>query len=352
MQEIIRLQDEQCKLFEQPFERICVEGGPGTGKSICAEFIANKKILDQKSILWLSFNKLFTNSIKKKFAGNGFIDVQKSTKWMMDICKSNGEFIKFDDNNLVSKFLDSALQLSINNSLKQYDVVIIDEAQDILTDDFYEALNLFIKGGWKNGSWYIFLDSKIQAEVYDRLDQSTLHKIQSQCELKLPLMVNYRNSQEVVKVAAKAVGIEKPECKSQIEGEVIIFTNLKDINKDAQKNKNFLEDRVIEVLESGVINPVLLSYKSNDKFLLSINAEYLKNKNKKHYYFLPYGQAEDQKGTPIFFSELSAFKGMEAFDIIIHWPLKYWDSGYRPDLIYTGFSRAFNRAYVILDEYE
>ena len=350
--EIIRLQDEQCRLFEHPFNRICVEGGPGTGKSICAEYIANKLILEKKNILWLSFNKIFTESIIKKFEGNGFIEVQKSTKWMMDICKSNGEFVSFKDDELMAKFLESVLNLSIDNELKKYDAVIIDEAQDILTEEFYEALNFVIKGGWENGSWYIFLDSNIQAEVYDRLDNEILKKIQVQSELKLPLMINYRNSQQVIKAAAEAVGIEKPECKSSIEGEVIFFTNLKSLKNNNLKKENFLEDSVVEILESGVTNPVLLSYKNNNKFLSGINAEYIKNRTKKNYYFLPYGATENKKGTAIQFSEISAFKGMEAFDIIIYWPLKYWDSSFRPDLIYTGFSRAFNRVYVILDDYE
>ena len=350
--ELIRLQDEQCHLYDQPLQRICIEGGPGTGKSICAEYIANKLILEKKNILWLSFNKIFTESIIKKFEGNGFIEVQKSTKWMMDICKSNGEFVSFKDDELMAKFLESVLNLSIDNELKKYDAVIIDEAQDILTEEFYEALNFVIKGGWENGSWYIFLDSNIQAEVYDRLDNEILKKIQVQSELKLPLMINYRNSQQVIKAAAEAVGIEKPECKSSIEGEVIFFTNLKSLKNNNLKKENFLEDSVVEILESGVTNPVLLSYKNNNKFLSGINAEYIKNRTKKNYYFLPYGATENKKGTAIQFSEISAFKGMEAFDIIIYWPLKYWDSSFRPDLIYTGFSRAFNRVYVILDDYE
>ena len=52
------------------------------------------------------------------------------------------------------------------------------------------------------------------------------------------------------------------------------------------------------------------------------------------------------------FANIVAYKGLENNDIILHWPLKYYDSHYRPDLYYTALSRAFNKVYVILDDYE
>jgi len=351
--ELIRLQDEQCHLYDQPLQRICIEGGPGTGKSIGAEYIANKLIAEEKSILWISFNRIFTDYIKKKFAGNGRINVQKSTAWMMGLIRENGMEVTMDDPRLMEKFAESALELSMNNLIKQYDAVIIDEAQDILTKSFYEGLDFIIKDGWKEGSWYIFLDSNIQAEVYDRLDDETLDIIKTQAELKIPLTINYRNAKEVISEAASIVGIETPSCKSKIKGGVQYFRNTKILdNSDSTNNKNFFEDTVVEILESGVRDPIVLSYQKDKNFLSNIDALYLKNKNSKKYYFLPYAKNETQDGTPIKFCNISSFKGMEAVDIIIYWPLQYWDSNFRGDLIYTALSRAFNRAYIILEDYD
>ena len=39
--ELIRLQDEQCKIYESDFKRVCIDGGPGTGKSVVAQYIAS-----------------------------------------------------------------------------------------------------------------------------------------------------------------------------------------------------------------------------------------------------------------------------------------------------------------------
>ena len=169
--ELIRLEDEQCKIYEQDYKRICIDGGPGTGKSIGAEFIANQLILKQKKILWLSFNRLFTDSIASKFVGNGFIDVKRSTQMMLDICRSNGLKASMDDPELMNKFAESVLELSIDDNLSKYDAIIIDEAQDILTEGFYDGLDFLIKDGWSNGSWYVFLDSDIQANIHNRMDE-------------------------------------------------------------------------------------------------------------------------------------------------------------------------------------
>ena len=141
--------------------------------------------------------------------------------------------------------------------------------------------------------------------------------------------------------------------ESKIKGGVQYFRNTKILdNSDSTNNKNFFEDTVVEILESGVRDPIVLSYQKDKNFLSNIVALIINFKNSKKYYFLPYAKNETQDGTPIKFCNISSFKGMEAVDIIIYWPLQYWDSNFRGDLIYTALSRAFNRAYIILEDYD
>ena len=346
--ELIRLQDDQCKIYEQNYKKICVDGGPGTGKSIGAEYIANQLILDQKKILWISFNRLFTESIAKKFTGNGFIDVKKSTQMMLDICRSNGLKLSMDDPELMNKFAESALELSLDDELVKYDAIIIDEAQDILTEGFYEGLDFLIKGGWKSGSWYVFLDSDIQAEVLNRMDEAILKQIQGLADLKATFSINYRNSPDVISDAAHFAEIPVPECKSKLEGSVTYLEN-------REHKKNFVEEKVHEIISSGVRNPVVLTYQNPDNFLTkSVNNSFMKSlgRPKDQYYFSEYGTSDNYDLYAVKFANIVAYKGLENNDIILHWPLKYYDSHYRPDLYYTALSRAFNKVYVILDDYE
>ena len=346
--ELIRLQDDQCKIYEQNYKKICVDGGPGTGKSIGAEYIANQLILEQKKILWISFNRLFTESIANKFVGNGFIDVKKSTQMMLDICRSSGLKLSMDDPELMNKFAESALELSLDDELVKYDAIIIDEAQDILTEGFYEGLDFLIKGGWQSGSWYIFLDSDIQAEVLNRMDETILQKIQALADLKATFRINYRNSPNVISDAANFAAIPVPECKSKLQGSVTHLENREGI-------KNFVEEKVYEILSSGVRNPVVLTYQNPDNFLSkSVDNSFMKSlgRPKEQYYFSEYGASDNNNLYAVKFANIISYKGLENNDIILHWPLKYYDSHYRPDLYYTALSRAFNKVYVILDDYE
>lgn len=346
--ELIRLQDTQCQIYEQDYKKICIDGGPGTGKSIGAEYIANQLILQQKKVLWISFNRLFTKSIKEKFSGNGFIEVKKSTQMMLDICRSNGLQLKQDDSDLMNKFAESALELSLNDELVKYDAVIIDEAQDILTQGFYDGLDFLIKDGWANGSWYVFLDSDVQAEVLGRMDSKVLNKIQSLAELKATFKINYRNSKNVITDAAKFAEVPVPECKSKLEGTVTYLEN-------REKAANFVENTVYEILSSGVRNPVLLTYQNPNNFLKnSIDNNYMRGlgKSKHQYFFSEYGDANIDDANAVRFANIISFKGLENNDIILHWPLKYYDSHFRPDLYYTALTRAFNKVYIILDDYE
>ncbi len=75
-------------------------------------------------------------------------------------------------------------------------------------------------------------------------------------------------------------------------------------------------------------------------------------RSKDKYYFSEYNISDEGDFYAIKFANIVSYKGLENNDIILHWPLKYYDSQFRPDLYYTALSRAFNKVYVILDDYE
>tara|TARA_B100000212_G_scaffold341328_1_gene324219 strand:+ start:950 stop:2665 length:1716 start_codon:yes stop_codon:yes gene_type:complete len=345
--ELIRLQDEQCKIYESDFKRICIDGGPGTGKSVVAQYIANKLILDQKKILWISFNRFFTESIGQKFAGNGFIDVKKSTQMALDICRKDGVDLDVSDPKLHEEFALSTINLLENNDIKQYDAIIWDEAQDSMTKYFFEGLEFLIKGGWENGSWYVFLDSNIQSRNLNRLDTSVLNKIKDLSDLKMPFLINYRNPKIVISHASQLANINTPECKSNIEGKIVLLKNESGI-------QNFLEDKVYEIISSGVRNPILLTYQKPENFIKTLNKNYFASlwNSRNIYSFRAYSQENKKDDKFIDYANVISFKGLECNNIILYWPLEYYESKYRSDIFYTALSRAFDKVYVILDNYE
>ena len=49
-------------------------------------------------------------------------------------------------------------ELCLDGIVDQLDYLIIDEAQDLMTDDYLETLDLLLKGGLKDGNWRFFMD--------------------------------------------------------------------------------------------------------------------------------------------------------------------------------------------------
>ncbi len=77
------------------------------------------------------------------------------------------------------------------------DVLIVDEAQDILDTEGLAALDRVVTGGLKNGSWRIFLDPNTQADFVGRFDPEALAMLE-ELGVTAILSDNCRNSREVV----------------------------------------------------------------------------------------------------------------------------------------------------------
>ncbi len=55
--------------------------------------------------------------------------------------------------------------------------MVLDEAQDFLTNAKLDALNEMIRGGLEQGCWYVFLDKDHQADVYENFEEKALARL-------------------------------------------------------------------------------------------------------------------------------------------------------------------------------
>lgn len=90
---------------------------------------------------------------------------------------------------------------------KAYDVVFVDEAQDLMTDDHMDRLDGVIAGGRSNGRWRVFLDPNNQAHVDGGFDQDT-YELVADDAVPLDLSLNVRNTKAIVQVVQLYLGAD------------------------------------------------------------------------------------------------------------------------------------------------
>jgi hypothetical protein len=143
--------------------RLLVLGGAGTGKSLALAEGAKQDADQERSVLITFRSPGLTAYFETLVAGRG-IDV-----------------VPFDD--LVPP--------------KTYDAVFVDEAQDLMTAEAMDRLDLVIDGGRDAGRWRMFLDPNNQAHVDGGFDADVYGLVLEEA-VSYSLPMNVRNTKPIV----------------------------------------------------------------------------------------------------------------------------------------------------------
>ncbi|MBN6767059.1 MULTISPECIES: nuclease-related domain-containing DEAD/DEAH box helicase [Micrococcus] len=81
---------------------------------------------------------------------------------------------------------------------EMYDVILVDEAQDLMNAQDMDILTGALRGGLDDGRWRLFLDPNNQAHVDGLYDEETFEVLRAQASAQLPLDKNVRNTRPVV----------------------------------------------------------------------------------------------------------------------------------------------------------
>ncbi len=207
--------DDYQKLLIEIFEtnqKLLFSGYPGTGKTNILVHIANEMAKDKKKIIFLSYGKVLSAKLRTFEMRNENITVEPIYEYMCELIDkySDDSFPNLDERkkskfwrdwadtgNLQSKAADV---IEENENIK-FDVLIIDEAQDILSSLRSEYNILFLdkllKGGFKDGKWAIATDEtqNIFGDFGKQYDPYKLLKEISETEFtQIQLKNNYRNT--------------------------------------------------------------------------------------------------------------------------------------------------------------
>lgn len=154
--------------------RVLVFGGAGTGKSLVLVEAAKQDAERGKSVLVTFRSPALTQFFKPHLEG-----------WNID---------------LVPFF-----ELPVTN--RKYDVVLVDEAQDMMTADAMDRIDAVVAGGRSDGRWRMFLDPNNQAHVDGEYDQDVADLVAEEA-ITVDLDLNVRNTRAIVHVVQEYLGAD------------------------------------------------------------------------------------------------------------------------------------------------
>lgn len=333
--------------------RLLCDGAAGTGKTLIGMEAARRLAAEGKKVLLLCFNtqlgRFLSNDSAEMRDG---VTVATVHRFMTDLIRKAGFQAQLHSapvdapdhftHVLPDLFERAAETLLEEGELLQYDAIVIDEAQDVLSGAIMDALGLILIGGFQNGRWLILLDTGLQSQVYARMEPTVLARLRQFAGAQLVLSENFRNPRAVVREMVEVVGGETPACRRVLQSTV----DYKRIVDDRDAGRK-LQALLVELIRGGAAPGAItiLSARSRRESLIVRHPPEI-------------GKAichvEDAAACSpdaISASTISGFKGLENEIIILTdvpalEPLTDWGRA----VLYVGMTRARSKLFMLVDE--
>lgn len=317
--------------------RCLVQGGAGTGKTLMALELVRRKISEGKKVAFFCFNRKLGDKLNKsvtEITGSNSLGVYSGTLHSFLLNGTELE-IPADEKRITNFFtdilpLDFLLRNEAIDESDKYDILIADEAQDLISSNYLEVFDSLLKGGISKGSW-IFLGDFSNQAIYLNHPNETLDLLGSKTNfIKFPpLKINCRNTKKIAVQNTLLTGTEKPEFnRNCIEGEEIV-------NKFPTKSKR--SECVEEIIEDFIKRSIPLQKVT----LLSpkrLESGFMATSEKLKRWMLQ----------GLTFSTVQSFKGLEnTFIVLFDFDQLVTDESQR--LLYIGISRAQQKLYIVLN---
>lgn len=333
--------------------RIICDGAAGTGKTLIAIEAARRLTASGKKILFLCFNNqlrrflatdtLDAGEVVKVSTVHGFMsDLIRKAGFEQQLRSSRSAIDRYSAI-FPDLFEKAAYALLEENELPQYDAIVVDEAQDVLDGAIMNCLDLVLAGGFRTGSWLIFIDTGLQSDIYGRMDDGVVATLRASSPAEFVLHENYRNPKAVVTELCEVTGRETPVCRRALQS-TVDYRLFSDEREQGRKLKALL----VELLRDGV-PPTAITILSAKAGLEACVTRHPPDVGKM------ICRLDTEAGPcptdAISAASISAFKGLEN-EIIIMTDVPPLDpiSDWARAVLYVGMTRARSKLYMLVDK--
>jgi len=334
--ELLRLTTEQYHVLDglEENERVLIRGGAGSGKTLLAVEEARRAAASGSKVLICCFNRHLANYLARTVSDLPAVTVAHLhglMKTAIDAASLSHRIPDADSADVFNIFypdlaVDAIIQLNLAES---YDVLIVDEAQDLLRTQFLDVFEIILKGGLAHGRWRLFLDPR--QNIFDAVAAKGMERVLSLAPASFRLQVNCRNTAPIATATAVLSG---GTCE---ETRVVAGPEVEWLWYSSPAEERRLVAKRLNVLLSGGMRPedvVLLSKRSRARSCLADGVPGV-------VYSLADFDEEEMVPSPkrITFATVSSYKGLEADVIVL---IDVDDLGHQDSLasLYVGASRA------------
>lgn len=261
---LVQLTREQVRIMDalSTNDHLLIEGNAGTGKTLLAKDFSKKQADQGKKVLYLTYNKNLAYHVRQQ------LQTPNDNLKVINIHALFGELVTIDAGQmkenpqqyfaetLPEKVCDylGALHVEELSSL-QYDLIVMDEGQDIIKPLYLYSLDYLLKGGLEHGHWAIFYDQK--QNIYNPECEEGIEILKSYANTQFRLFVNCRNTVQIGTYSSYLSGVELNEFLRENGEEVqrIAYEDDKDFKKQIQQILKNLKKEKVDMKDVVFLSP-------------------------------------------------------------------------------------------------
>jgi hypothetical protein len=339
--DMITLTEEQYRCIDQLEDnpRCLIHGGAGTGKTLIAIQETMKAVAGGQRVALFCYNnnlgRWFANCFPEPSLRPGYIGTFH--KFLTYTLSQHGIIYSFPQDEVLQQLFyretlpDLALSV-LKESLEKFDVIVVDEAQDLISEKYLDVFDAAVTGGLTRGEWRMFGDFSNQAiyagaltseAMFGLLDSRTSY-------IKFRLTINCRNTKPICEEICTVTGYKPPnEMWMKVDGPPVNYITFSNESECVQRLQQIIEDLIC----NGVL-PDRITILSPVKLENSVVNLIGKYKIKEY---------KAEGNDTISFCTIQGFKGLENTVVI----LTDITSFRNEKLMYVALSRAVAGLYVI-----
>jgi hypothetical protein len=358
VRELVGLSADQFKVLDFALNehnpRIICDGSAGTGKTLIAMEAASRLAGTGLNVLFLCFNDNLASLLRKDGRVVRNIRISTAFGFLAEIIDRGGFAHQRKSAHASAKgrelflemypalFDDAATELLQDESLAEYDVIVIDEGQDVLNTPIMNCLDLVLRGGFSDGKWVIFLDSGLQSEIYGRMDDQVLNHLKSRKPATFELLENFRNPKDIIKEMCRVIDASEPICRRTIHS----IVDYRTYNGEKDQGKK-LKAVITELVGAGISRSSISILSTLERGKSCVD-RFPPEGHQIHYLDRTGGNPPDDAITAC---TVSAFKGLENEIIILtDVPVPDGSSPWNDSVIYVGMTRARTKLFALIDQ--